>query len=334
MYFTDSNLNDAFGVSKNLDGYSSLADSINFFMSDNAKIAPTEQELEIRKIEDAKAIEKASKKTTRKKSSSTPAQDGNLVTVEAAPLPSVSPAAGSVVSYSTTYDDTTNMLRQAILQADVLTSEIKQDIDTIRASKTMKGKYTYITNLASTEAGLIGTKISAIREMNNSITQAHNLELKRAKDIKDDQRNQQSDDARIMDMYNAFINAPVGSYAKPTAPSIPDILLGANGPSPAFSPVTMVGTTVGSANLSPEQMRIRYEGNPNVEEVVMYEASTGRRWFEVIDNSTNTPIPNYPKTDEFFLSDMTIDTRAGIARNRNLDKVWRLINIEGAISEY
>ena len=273
MYFTDGYLSDTFGVSKKLDGYSSLEDSINFFMSDNAKISPTEQELEIRKIEEAKAIEKASKKTSRKKSTTS---DNIPTVVDTTQMPAVSPAAGSVVSYATSYDDTTNMLRQAIMQADVLTSEIKQDIDTIRASKTMKGKYTYITNLASTEAGLIGTKISAIREMNNSITQAHNLELKRAKDIKDDQRNQQSDDARIMDMYNAFINAPIGSYAKPTAPSIPDILLGANGPSPAFSPVAMVGTTVGSSNLTPEQMRIRYEGNPNVEEVVMYEASTGR----------------------------------------------------------
>ena len=54
MYFTNGYLSDTFGVSKKLDGYSSLEDSINFFMSDNAKISPTEQELEIRRIEEAK----------------------------------------------------------------------------------------------------------------------------------------------------------------------------------------------------------------------------------------------------------------------------------------
>ena len=302
---------------KDTEGYSSFDDSINYFTSDDAKIVPSETEIALQKAKDNKDIEEANKK--RKKNS--PA--------------TVEPTAPNVVpttSYADSYNETTGMLKQAILQADVLTSEIKQDIDTIRNSKTMKGKYTYITNLTSAEAGLIGTKISAIREINNTITQAHNLEQKRAKDMKEDARNQQSDDARMMDMYNAFINSPMGMYDnRLNMPKIPDMLL----TNPNVQGVSMAGPNQ-SNNLTPEQLRMRMEGNPNIEEVVMYEPSSGRRWFEVVDNSTGMPVPNYPKTDDFFLSDMTIDVRAGTARNRNLDKVWRLVNIEAGavINEY
>ena len=302
---------------KDVEGYSSFDDSINYFTSDDAKIVPSETEIALQKAKDDKDIEEANKK--RKKN----------------PPAAVEPTAPNVVpttSYADSYNETTGMLKQAILQADVLTSEIKQDIDTIRNSKTMKGKYTYITNLTSAEAGLIGTKISAIREINNTITQAHNLEQKRAKDMKEDARNQQSDDARMMDMYNAFINSPMGMYDnRLNMPKIPDMLL----TNPNVQGVSMAGPNQ-SNNLTPEQLRMRMEGNPNIEEVVMYEPSSGRRWFEVVDNSTGMPVPNYPKTDDFFLSDMTIDVRAGTARNRNLDKVWRLVNIEAGavINEY
>ena len=303
-----------------LEGESSFTDVLDYFMSDKAKIVPSEQELELKKAKEKPVTKRASKKDS----------------TASEPI-SIDPTGQSVVTYQSSYCETNDMLRQAIMQADILTSEIKQDIDAIRGSKTIKGKYTYITNLTSAEAGLIGTKISAIREINNSITQAHNLELKRAKDAKEDQRNQQSDDARMMDMYNAFINSPMGMYNNAlNMPKIPDMLLGTNGLNPSVQ-----GVSIPNANgqevvggLSPEQIRMRMEGNPNIDEDVMYEPSSLRRVCEVIDKTTNAPIPNYPKTDAFFLSDITIDVRAGLARNRNLDKVWRLVNTENTVYEY
>ena len=308
-----------FSIKKSdLEGESSFEESIAFFTKEDAKLVPSETELELKEIQEMKAVEETNKKRGRK-SSSTPAVQ------QAAPIANT--------SYVDSYNETTGLLKQAILQADVLTSEIKQDIDAIRNSKTMKGKYTYITNLTSAEAGLINTKISAIREINNTITQAHNLEQKRAKDMKEDQRNQQNDDARMMDMYNAFINSPMGMYDnRLNMPKIPEMLL----TNPSVQGVSMMGGNQPTGQLTPEQVRMRMENNPNIEEVVMYEPSSGRRWFEVIDNSTNMPVQNYPKTDDFFLSDMTIDVRANTARNRNLDKVWRLINVESGsvINEY
>lgn len=322
-YFSMEDIMGKFFAKKSvIEGSSSLTECFNYFMSNDAKTSVTDTESDLMKAK--MDIESRQPTTPKKKKSNT---SSTIVPKE---------QDMSVLSYSNTYNETTDMLRQAILQADILTGEIKQDIDAIRNSKTMKGKYTYITNLTSAEAGLIGTKISAIREMNNSITQAHNLELKRAKDMKEDQRNQQSDDARMMDMYNAFINSPMGMYGNSlNMPKIPDMLLGANGANPTIAGVSMPGNVdSNNTNLTPEQIRMRMESNPNIEEVVMYEPSTGRRWFEVVDNSTNMPVPNYPKTDNFFLSDMTIDVRGGVARNRNLDRVWRLINTESTVIEY
>ena len=317
MDYYSFDVQSTFPAKKNdAEGDISFADSIAYFTRDDAKIVPSETEMTLQKAKDEKDIAEANSKRKKKSTSAE------------SPAPNIIPN----TSYSDSYNETTGMLKQAILQADVLTSEIKQDIDTIRNSKTMKGKYTYITNLTSAEAGLISTKISAIREINNTITQAHNLEQKRAKDMKEDARNQQSDDARMMDMYNAFINSPMGMYDnRLNMPKIPDMLL----TNPNVQGVPMAGPNQ-SGNLTPEQLRMRMEGNPNIEEVVMYEPSSGRRWFEVVDNSTGMPVQNYPKTDDFFLSDMTIDVRAGTARNRNLDKVWRLVNIEAGtvINEY
>lgn len=303
-----------------LDGYSDFDTS--FFETDDAKIVPTEQEMKV-KEEVQKQEKKAS--TRRKKDEVVP------------PSGQMQIQGSESVPYAQSYDETTAMLRQAIIQADVMTSEIKSDLDKIRGSSTMKSKYTYITNLTSAEVGLIGSKIQAIREINNSITQAHNLELKRAKDLKEMQRDQQNDDARMMDMYNAFINSPVGMYQNSlNMPTIPDMMLGTNGVNPTVQGVSMnAGVADQQQQLTPEQLRMRMESNPNIEEVLMYEPSTGRRWFEVVDNSTGQPVPNYPKSDEFLLSDCTLDLRTGTARNRNIDKVWRLVNIEGGpVNEY
>lgn len=303
-----------------LDGYTVFDPSI--FEGEGLNIGPSDAELE---AAENKAKSEAIA-VTKKKDKSGGLVVQSTVQIQEAPK----------VAYMDSYSETNNMLRNAIIQTDVLAGEIKEDLDKIRASTTMKSKYTYITNLTSAEAGLIGTKVQAIREINNSISKAHELELKRAKDIKDAQRDQQTDDARMMDMYNAFINSPMGMYNNAlNMPTVPDMMLGTNGMSPSVRGVSIASQGLqASTALSPEQMRMRMEGNPNIEEVVMYEPSTGRRWFEVIDNSTGTPVANYPKSDDFLLADCTIDVRAGVARNRNIDKVWRLVNTENTVLEY
>lgn len=294
--------------------------NLSYFMSDDAKILGEED-----------AIEKELKKQERKSrsKSSTPA-------VVNASIPANQINTATEVPYITTYEETNNMIRNTILQADILSAEIKGDIDDIRKSKTLKGRYTYLTNLNSAAASLISAKLSAIKELNSSITQAHNLELKRAKDLKELADDKKNDDARMMDLYSAFINAPMGMYDnKLNMPTIPDMMLGVNDPYSGITGVSMGAGTNGSGAISPEQMRMRMENNPNVEEIVVFDPSTGRKWFDVIDKSTGQSIPNYPRPDSFILEDVSIETRAGIAKNRNLDKVWPLKVLGGVnMTEY
>lgn len=237
------------------------------------------------------------------------------------------------VDYSSTYGETTGLLRGAIIQADQMASEIQDDLDAVRSSKTLKGKYTYITNLTSAKASILSTKIAAIREMNSSITQSHNLELNRMKALKLDQKNE-NDDMRIMDIYSAFVNQPVGVYTPPTA-NIQDLTLGVNNPNGAVSGVEMISPSQTGA-LTPEQNRMRMESNPNIQTVVRYDQSTGQRSFDVIDTSTGMSVPNYPRPDNFLLEDTTIDIHSGIARNRNVNSVWPLILVgsNNFVTEY
>src|SRR5574344_1967430 len=124
--------------------------------------------------------------------------------------------------YSKTYDETNNMLKASIYQIDGLQTEITQELKKIKESKALKKKYEYISEFASTISSLVSTKVTAIREMNNSITQGHNLEMKRMKDLKLTE-NEKDDDKHIMDMYNAFISTPMGSYNPLNTPSLADM---------------------------------------------------------------------------------------------------------------
>lgn len=237
------------------------------------------------------------------------------------------------IDYASTYNETTNLLRGAIVQADQLASEIQEDLDSVRSSKTLKGRYTYITNLTSAKASILSTKIAAIREMNSSITQSHNLELNRMKALKLDQK-AENDDMRIMDIYSAFVNQPIGVYTPPTA-NIQDITLGVNNPNGSVSGVEMIAPSQGG-NLTPEQNRMRLESNPNIQTVVLYDQSTGQRSFDVIDKTTGISVPNYPRPDNFLLEDTTIDVHSGIARNRNVNAVWPLVIVgsNNFVNEY
>lgn len=280
--------------------------SFSFFSSDNAKNIPDKTDI----------IANSKKKTTKPKV----AVNGEVV-----PDRLVNPIPGATVAetdYASTYNETNNLIRGAIIQADELSAEVKQDLDSVRASKTIKNKYTYITNLAATAGSLITTKIAAIKELNSTITQAHNLELNRMKTLKLNEA-ETNDDMRMMDIYSAFVNTPVGSYT-PATPNIQDLTLGVNNPNGSVSGVEMVVSNPVQA-LTPEQNRMRMESNANIQVVVRYDQTSGQRCFDVIDKSTGMSVPNYPRPDNFLLEDTTIDVHTGIARNRNINAVWPLV---------
>ena len=272
--------------------------------------------------------EKLTKKRSLKKSDINVPSDGDSLVY---PIPGADIAE---VNYEQTYAETTSIIKDAIAQVDKLSGEVLSDLEEIRGSKTLKNKHKTITDMALVASNLINTKISAAKEINNTVNQIHNLNMNRFKITKMDQKDG-NDEKTMMDIYTSFVNTPVGTY---TAPSIQDITLGVNAPSPNVTPIEMVAP--GSSdpqNLTPEQNRMRMESNTSIQAVVRYNQSTGQRCFDVIDTNTGMSVPNYPRPDAFLLEDTTIDVHTGIARNRNINMVWPLI-IEGSntmtINEY
>lgn len=243
------------------------------------------------------------------------------------------------VSYTETFQDTTRMLKGAIAQVDELAGEIKIELDKIRSTNNMKGKYTYLANLSGALSGLIGTKVTAIREINSSIKAANDAEYRRYKDIR--ATDAQDDSKAIMDMYNAYIHTPVGSipgiqYQQPSTYDI--TAMGMNG----IVKVDSVSQETRDAgfnnflsNLTPEQNAMIHEGNPNIQEVIIYDQATGKKYFDWIDASTGKSVPNMPKTDPSFLEDYTIDPRTRTAKNINLHNTMKVIYTnEGVLNEY
>ena len=259
-------------------------------------------------------------KTTRKRTTTKPA---NIEVIHEAKKDQ---------SYINSYAKTNAWLEGTIAQVDQLSADVKNDLDAIRSSKTMKSKYTYITNLASSSAALINTKVQAIKEINSTISQSNKLELDRMK-INRESELAKSDDARMMDLYKAFVNTPIGTYVSPNMG--PPVFSDAMNPSMSgISPVTIDGD-IENSSLSPEQMRMRMENNPNIIEVVKFDQSTGQRYFDVIDRTTGQSIPNYPRPADFLLDNTAIDIRTKTARNKNMDKVWPLILIgSGSTGDY
>lgn len=226
--------------------------------------------------------------------------------------------------YLNTYSETNQMLNSVIAQIDGYSMSIAQDLNTIRASKTLKNKYNYITDLTATGGQLIGNKITAIRELNKTITDSHNLELKRLKDVTAANAAGETDEKYIMDMYNAFIQTPTGNnYSLGPGPMA---LQSANS---GLIGVPMQGQLPGDYDITPEQNRMRLEGNPNIKTVLVLNSTTGERYFDVIDTSTGNSVPNMPKPDPMFLEDTIPYPNEGVARNTNLDITYPLIIIDG-----
>ena len=254
------------------------------------------------------------KKRTRKKEST------EIVKAEGEVLP----------AYETirSYDDTNRILKETIAEIDVVSVDIKNELDKVRSSKTMKSKYNYISQLSGNLGMMLSTKVAAVRELNNSIKNSNELDYKKQKDM--DAFNSQNNDLAIQNLYNAFISNPANQG-----------IAGKTALGPTTMDMSVAGSTnivrVGGdnsldtayqnfkSNMSPEVNRMILESNPNIKDVVVYDQATGNKYFDVVDMSTNQSVPNVPVRDAMFLEDCTIDTRNRIARNVNLNEVYPLI---------
>jgi len=240
--------------------------------------------------------------------------------------------------YEDTYEETNDMLRLSIAQLDILAGDVKGEIDNIRGSKTLKGKYKYISDLCATASSLVSSKISAIKEINSVKTKCHELEIRRIKDIKSAAANQQDDDKYIADLYNAYINTPIGAgqhpalqYTSSNVAGNMSALIGGVNASPTNEEQNFNNFM---NNLTPEQNRMILGDNPNIETVIVYDPNTGDKMFDVVDTSTGTPVPNYPRPDRGLLDDTSIDFATGIASNTNIGQSWKVVVLGDMINHF
>lgn len=232
------------------------------------------------------------------------------------------------------YQDNMSELKKTVVQMDSLATELKQDLDAVRSSRTLKGKYQYTSLLSNNIATLLSAKVQAIKEMNNTIKNATELDYRIQKDR--DALANGDDDKRIMDMYNAFVSTPISSGRVQLGPSEQQLSLPNNNVQYSSSRI-ISGTSNNELalndpgfntymnNLSPEQNLMLYENNPDVKLCVVYNKTTGDRSFQVMNVKTKEVVPNVATRDPMFLDDTVIDTRRGIARNTNLGESYPLI---------
>ena len=260
-------------------------------------------------------------------------------------LPSTGHSSNNTVSmcqtaepYIDTFNETKYMRKCSISQLDVLTDDVKNELDTIRNSKTLKGKYKYISDLCSTASALVSSKISAIKEINAVTHNCHKLELQRVKDMKVSELNKQDDDKYITDLYNAYINTPVGGAPNPAlqytsanvAGNINALMNGVN----TVNVNEEQNFQNYMNNLSPEQNRMILGDNPNIETVVVYDPNTGEKSFEVIDTNTGLSVPNYPRPNSTLLDDTSVDTSTGIASNTNIGQSWKVVVLGDTLNKF
>jgi hypothetical protein len=240
------------------------------------------------------------------------------------------PAIATNAPYKDSYYETDAVLKNSINNLNMISNDLMQDIQSVRASRTLKNKYNYLSNMYSGYGSLSSGIVAAARELNNSIKTAHELEFKRTKEFK---LNDQVDDTKaIMDTYNAFVNMPVNTgmmngYNSPLGPTTADLTLNsANLLSSAIGANPDVGYQNYLNNMTPEQAMMMYENNPDIKQVVLYDQSTGRKSFEIINSRTGEILQGLPKRNtEMYMPDTVIDPVNKVARNINLDEVYDVI---------
>lgn len=242
------------------------------------------------------------------------------------------------------YDVTTKLLYTAINQADLMYGDINQELNNFRTNKSYGGRnrMQHMSDFMNTQVSLINTKVNAIRELNSSRNKINDLILK-AKQMMKDQGEENSDKA-VMDSYYALINAPrygLPAFNQALAPS--SINTGFN-----LQGAQLQGTEIITAdgdnrpdqsfenyknNLTPVQKRMIAEKDPNIKTVVVYDQSTGMKYFDVVDVTTGQSIPGIQKPAEFLLDSMRVDLRNGIAVNSNANMSFPLVIIGSRASD-
>ena len=239
------------------------------------------------------------------------------------------------IPYQIAYNETNQQLDESIQQLNMLGAEVMGDLQMIRGSKTLKNKYGFLNDMTGNAVAIINAKIAAIREKNKTINDVNNLEIRRIKELKI-QSTEEDDNTHIANLYNAFVNTPIGMGPGILGPSVQDTMLIGGG-------ADLARATIGSdqaaweQTLDPAQSRMLLEAKGAIETVVVYDESTGNRWYDVVDKNTRQPVPGVEKPDASYIYELDINVRGGFAKDSNRNVVYPLVVINNgntSISEY
>ena len=281
-------------------------------------------------------VDEPKTKKKRKSTSNTPVVTGNEKPSEK--------VSGIVEDTPTayTYNETTYLLKDTLNQIDSLNAELATEFKAIKSNRTMKNKYRTMTDLSEIMSSLIGNRIQTIKEINNSITKSNDLDYKKLKDLKASQV-EQDDDKYIADVYKAIISNQNNMPAQHQMPALDPSLYGSTGIVRADIMDTALnggqpldtGYLNYLSNITPEQNLMRYENDPNVKQVVVFDASTGAKFFKMMNLATGQVIENVPTYNEIIMEDTTLDVPNKIAKNINLNETFPIVVInDNVTSQY
>lgn len=256
-------------------------------------------------------------KRTRKKSSNNESDTTALVTTGPTEVANSMQYCQTNEPYINAYVETNQQLNTLMEQLDSLGNATAAELMKVQQSKTLKNKFGYMNDMTMNLTSILNSKLNVIKEKNKTINDVNNMELKRLKDLKVSQ-NEQDDNVKIMNMYDAFVNTPIGSLGAGMSP------MSVLGPSPQDLALGVGNTedlnriqmgNVEASQLSPEKNRMVLEAQGRIDTVVYFDKSTGNRWFEVVDKSTGQPMTGVEKPDETFIYDFDINERGGFAKD-------------------
>ncbi len=279
------------------------------------------------------------KKRGRPKKENLPATVGSGEIVR--PEEKSAPLSGTVENMPTsyTYMETTYMLHNTLSQIDCISNELMNEFESVRANRAMKNKYGILNGLSENLGSLISNKISAIKEINNSISKSNDLDYKRYKDNKE--QFNQNDDKYISDLYTSFLSNSSVNQQPNNMPSMSSTVYGSSG---------IVRADLGSsqdlgniqytnyvANMTPEEKLMMLEGNNNIRQAMVYDPNTGNRAFQYFDFSnpaSPVPHPGLPTYSDILLDEFTIDLANRKAKSTNLKETMDLIIVTGNGNTY
>lgn len=278
--------------------------------------------------------EPVSSKSTKKRSS----KKKDVEVVESIPIPQTSMSyIQENIPYQVAYNETNQQLDHAIHQLNALGADMMADINMVRSSKTMKNKYNIVNDLTENAVSIINAKIAAIKEKNKTINDVNNLEIRRIKELKLSASNE-DDNTRIANMYHAFVNYPMSQGPSVLGPNVQDVMFN-NGPVADMTRYSMGmdDTTAWQNSLNPAEQRMVLEAQGKIETVVVYDESSGNRYYSVVDKNTRQPVPNVETPDDSTIYNLDINVNGMYAKDVNRNVTYPLVVINGSnstISKY